>query len=453
VRTGRITAAARADLTAASRKVTIDGTGRHLAAVALAAGVAVAGLTAGCGSQPAPQAGGQAPRARQAAGSEPLASESALAAGDLAFGLGVLRAWCSEQPTANVVLSPASLASGLGMAYLGARGSTARAMAAVLHLPSPTAAGRLEAGLRARARALRGLNGPGVTVADADEVWADRSLLPLRSYLDAVATGYAAGVGRVPLLADPARAAATIDAAVAKTTRGHIPHLLTAQDLTGALFVLTDAMYMKALWASPFSPASDSTARFTTATGQRAQAKYLNGGYFASASAGGWTAVSLPYQGGRLAMVALLPPAGTPGRACTVPVAGQLAALTSKVVSQHAAADTQVALPEVNLSNQAQLNGLLTGLGMGIAFGSDADFSGMSPAASNLGLVEHAATLKVDAQGTVASAATGVVVEPLADVVVRGPTVTFDRPYLLLVTDTATGEPLFLARVANPDLP
>jgi hypothetical protein len=26
----------------------------------------------------------------------------------------------------------------------------------------------------------------------------------------------------------------------------------------------------------------------------------------------------------------------------------------------------------------------------------------------------------------------------------------FDRPYLLLVTDTATGEPLFLARVANP---
>jgi hypothetical protein len=26
----------------------------------------------------------------------------------------------------------------------------------------------------------------------------------------------------------------------------------------------------------------------------------------------------------------------------------------------------------------------------------------------------------------------------------------FDRPFLLLVTGTATGEPLFLARVANP---
>ncbi len=32
-------------------------------------------------------------------------------------------------------------------------------------------------------------------------------------------------------------------------------------------------------------------------------------------------------------------------------------------------------------------------------------------------------------------------------------TVVFDRPYVSLVTDTTTGEPLFLARVADPDLP
>jgi len=30
------------------------------------------------------------------------------------------------------------------------------------------------------------------------------------------------------------------------------------------------------------------------------------------------------------------------------------------------------------------------------------------------------------------------------------PQVLFDRPYLMLVTDRATGEPLFLARIANP---
>jgi serine protease inhibitor len=30
------------------------------------------------------------------------------------------------------------------------------------------------------------------------------------------------------------------------------------------------------------------------------------------------------------------------------------------------------------------------------------------------------------------------------------PQVLFDRPYLLLVTDGATGDSLFMARVANP---
>jgi hypothetical protein len=30
------------------------------------------------------------------------------------------------------------------------------------------------------------------------------------------------------------------------------------------------------------------------------------------------------------------------------------------------------------------------------------------------------------------------------------PQVLFDRPYLMLVTDSVTSEPLFLARVANP---
>jgi hypothetical protein len=30
------------------------------------------------------------------------------------------------------------------------------------------------------------------------------------------------------------------------------------------------------------------------------------------------------------------------------------------------------------------------------------------------------------------------------------PKVTFDRPYLMVVTDRATGDPLFMARVADP---
>jgi serpin B len=63
--------------------------------------------------------------------------------------------------------------------------------------------------------------------------------------------------------------------------------------------------------------------------------------------------------------------------------------------------------------------------------------------------VKQAATLQVGEQGTVASAATAVGMQPTAERL-ELPQVVFDRPYLMLVTATATGEPLLAARVANP---
>ena len=160
------------------------------------------------------------------------------------FGLDALGAWCRTDPQANLVLSPSSLASGLGMAYLGARGATARAMDGVLHLPAASGQA-LEAGLQARSTALRGLDGPGVTVNASDQVWADPSLTTLRSYLNAVATGYDAGVAKVPLLHHPDQAAQQIDQAIATATHGLIPQLLRPAPCTHIGWVLTDALYLK----------------------------------------------------------------------------------------------------------------------------------------------------------------------------------------------------------------
>ena len=422
---------------------------RVAAWVAMAA--AVGSLAGGCSTGPAGPAGPAI--VRGVAATEPLVSPAPYGASDMAFGLGVLNAWCHQSPQANIVLSPASLASGLGMAYLGSGGSTARAMAAVLHLP--TAGAALEAGLHARALALRALDGPGVTVAEADQVWADPSLSTLRSYLDAIATSYDAGLGRVPLLAKPDQAASQINAAIASATRGHITNLLSAGSLQGVGWLLTDALYLHARWASPFEPSMTYPAPFTTAAGQRVQADYLHGGYFASATADGWTAVSLLYQGGRLAMIALLPsPASGSGAAgCPDLPAAAVAVLVSRLgASGSGSGDTGVALPKVSLSSAENMNNLLSRLGMGVAFGPQADFTGISPQAASIGLIVHAATLQVDEQGTVASAATAVGVGVAAIPPARR-TVVFDRPYVVLITDTTTGEPLFLARVANPDLP
>jgi serpin B len=57
--------------------------------------------------------------------------------------------------------------------------------------------------------------------------------------------------------------------------------------------------------------------------------------------------------------------------------------------------------------------------------------------------------MDVGEKGTVASAATAVGMQA-SSARVMSPQVRFDRPYLMVVTDRTTGEPLFMARVADP---
>jgi serpin B len=218
-------------------------------------------------------------------------------------------------------------------------------------------------------------------------------------------------------------------------------------------WVLTDALYLHAAWATPFQASQTSPEPFTTASGRQVSVPFMNGGGYAAVSVDGWTAVWLPYRGGHLAMMALLPPSGTGG--CAMPTGAQLSTLTTTLAKDGTDRGSgpvltrDVALPKVNLQNKVSLNGLLTELGMGVVFTGAADFTGLSPQARRLGFVEQAATLQVGEQGTVASAATAVGIAPSA-AQVGPPPVTFDRPYLMVVTDPATGEPLFMARVTDP---
>jgi serpin B len=426
---------------------------KTLAAITMT-GIAVASAAlAGCGSAATstsvPPQAHVAGVVRGNVSAEPAVNPGPFGASDTAFGLDVLGAWCTAQPDANLVFSPSTLSSALGLAYLGARGTTATAIASVLRLPV-TAPGALAAGLQSRTKGLAGASGPGVTLSASNQVWADPSLPLLRGYLNAVATDYGAGLNQVPLRTDPVRAAEQINGAVSAQTRGHIPQIVSPDMLDGTGWVLTAALYMDAKWAMPFSADQTRSGTFATAAGQQVSAQFMNGGSFADARSGGWTAVSLPYQGGKLAMIALLPPAGS--GACALPGTATLGTVSADLARATLSPGLRagVSLPKVNLSTSASMDGVLARLGMGAAFSpGQANLSGLSPDAGYLKFVQQAATFQVGEKGTVASAAVAVGVAPTA-VSLTPDDIVFNRPYLMLVTDTATGEPLFLARVANP---
>jgi serine protease inhibitor len=391
---------------------------------------------------------------------EPAADPKPFGAADTAFGLDVMRAWCAQNPRQNLVFSPSTLASALGMAYLGARGATAAEMAKVLQLPESSPAA-LAAGLQARLKALSSLDSAGVTVAASDQVWTDPTLTTLGSYLDEVATGYDAGVAQAPFSTDPAKAAAEINAAISAATRGHITQLVDSSMLSQVGWVLTSALYLDAKWATPFEASQTQPASFTPTSGKPVTVPFMNGDAFPYAAAGGWQAVSLPYKGGKLTMTALLPPARS--AACALPSQAELAGITQTLDGARPVAGkgigtgygtADVSLPKVNLDTSGGAGNMqpaLERLGMGLAFTDKADFTGLSREACCIGFVQQAATLQVGEKGTVGAAAAAVGMEPtMAIAVPRTITITFNRPYLLLVSAKATGEPLFLAEVANP---
>lgn len=419
-----------------------------LAALAAAMATCLAAPLAGCAA-PAPSATTTPVVTRGVAMAEPAANPRPFATADTAFGLDVLRAWCAEYPGQNLVFSPSTLASALGMAYLGAKGATAAGMARVLHLPAD-GGGALDAGLQSRSDALGKLDGPGVTLAASNQVWADPGLITSRGYLDSIATGYGAGLAQAPFSTNPGQAANEINNAISAATRGHITQIVTPDMVAQVGWVLTAALYMDAKWATPFNPDQTQPGPFAAPAGQHVTASYLNGDGYAYTTTDGWTAVALPYAGGKLTMTALLPPAAS--GACALPSQAALATMTSSLQAGRTAL-ARVSLPKVMLNVSGEtgdMKSVLSKLGMGLAFTGSADFTGLSPEAGSLAFVQQAATFQVAEKGTVAAAAAAVGVLPASAIAASHVTITFNRPYLMLVSATATSEPLFLAEVDNP---
>ena len=83
-----------------------------------------------------------------------------------------------------------------------------------------------------------------------------------------------------------------------------------------------------------------------------------------------------------------------------MPAATALTAMTSRLAARGPALTRTIALPKVSLGTQVSMKPVLTALGMGVAFTPAADFTGLSPQACCIGLVEQAATLGVGEKGT-----------------------------------------------------
>lgn len=388
-------------------------------------------LVTACGSEPEPeQLPPPVPVARQVPGDV----AASMAAAD-AFGLDLLTAPAlADRP--NLVVSPVSVSVALQMVGAGAAGRTAAQITKVLHLP---------AGVTPRLPAF-----DQTDLKVSNTAWVQRGLDLKPAYRDTLRSRFSTTLREADFVADPGAARARINQTVADQTAGRITDLFPRESIREQTrLVLTNALYLKAAWARAFPRDRTRNAPFTRGDGSTVTVPMMHNdqdqdppadlGY---AEGPGYQVVTLPYRGGRLAFTVIVPAANDAIQAIR---AKGLAAVLDEVRP----APVTLAMPRFTTGSAMNLKETLKAAGMPDAFSRAADFSGITDDAElHLDSVQHKTFVRVDEEGTEAAAATGADAQAVSAQVSH--TVTVDRPFLFVITDTANGAPLFLGRVDDP---
>lgn len=349
----------------------------------------------------------------------------------------------------NLFFSPHSVASALGMLYVGAGGETEREMAATLRLPfdQSTAPYAFHALQRAFDSELAG--DPGYSLVVANRLWGQAGYNFRDEYLRVTDAFFGAGLRQLDF-AKADQAADAINQWVDEQTRGTIPHLVDASSL-GPLtrLVLTNAIYFKGDWARPFNPDATEDQPFYLPDGSTETVPLMRSrDRFAYYRGAGFQALELPYEGETLGMLVLLPDEveGLPALEQRLDTQ-----LLGRVVDGMTFKTCRVWLPRLELETKYSLKGTLSAMGMPAVMTSDADLSGISSERGiHLSEVVHRAFVKVDEEGTEAAAATGGIVSATSAEPGLPPIFRADHPFIFMIRHRDTGAILFAGRVANP---
>jgi serpin B len=387
------------------------------------------------------------------------ADEALLVEGNSVFAFELYQALKVKE--GNLFYSPHSISVALAMTYAGARGKTAEQMADTLHfLLEPELLHRafnwLDAELAQRGEGGNGKDNEGFTLNIVNAIWGQKDYSFLSTFLDVLAENYGAGLRILDFITETEASRLAINQWVSDQTEDRIRELIprgAIDELTR--LVLTNAIYFNADWEHPFDAGSTVNGRFYLLDGRQVTVRMMKQTeVFGYADGQGYQAIELPYDGGELSMVILLPEAGQ-FEAFEEELQGEG---VSDIISGLQPARLALTMPKFEFDSEFNLKDTLAFMGMPDAFkppwpvsGEGADFSGMTGRRELfISDVVHKAFVAVDEKGTEAAAATGVIIGVTSAPVDPPVQVTIDRPFIFLIRDIETGAILFAGRVLNP---
>jgi serpin B len=410
------------------------------------------GLLAGCAG-PAGGSVAQSDKARLA----PDATQAEIAeqvAGNSAFAFDLYQNLRGERE-GNFLYSPYSLSSALAMTYAGARGETERQMAGTLHFALPPARlhpvfNGLELDIAQRGEGAKGKEREGFRLTTVNALWGQDGYTFLSGFLDILAEHYGAGLRLLDFESKPEQSREDINDWVSDQTEERIEALIPEGAINALTrLVLVNAIYFDAAWLDPFEAESTHEATFHLLDGGEVSVPMMTKrDSFHYTGDEGYQVVELPYDGGELSMVVLLPESDRFESFESSLDAGRV----SDILEDLHPEDVHLSMPKFTLDSSTRLKQTLSDMGMPDAFLYQvADFSGMDGSREIfVGDVIHKAFISVDELGTEAAAASAVVLPATARERPPPIEVTVNRPFVFLIRDIQTGTILFLGRVLDP---
>ena len=362
------------------------------------------------------------------------------------FGLELLRRLHADrgEDEANVFISPLSASMALAMAMNGADGETFDAMRDVLGFEGLTLE-RINEAYGDLTDLLLGLD-PAVNFRLANSAWLQEAYPILAEYRARVEEAFDARVENVNFR-DPTTAE-VINDWVEENTEGRIRDFVTAEEIWSTITLLVNTVYFEGQWTDRFDPAETAPADFRRPDGSTVSVPMMRQSLWAKFTAGeGFVAVDLPYGAKAFSMTVVVP---TGDATLDALVQGMDGARWQEIVDGLGEGHGEVWLPRFELTYTKLLNNALIAMGMEIAFDpARADFGRLVENAGpgtgpSIGWVKQKSFVKVDEEGTVAAAATGVAF------VISRTLIQADRPFLFAIRERFSGTILFVGTVTDP---
>lgn len=369
------------------------------------------------------------------------------------FALELFRTLNESNPTGNIFFSPFSISSALAMVFLGTKGSTAAQLSKTFHFDSVE-------DIHSRFQSLNAevsKRGAAHTLKLANRLYGEKTYDFLPEFLTSTQKMYGADLAPVDFQHASEDARKEINQWVKGQTEGKIPELLAVGVVDSMTkLVLVNAIYFKGLWEEKFMKQDTTDAPFrlnkknTKSVKMMYQKKKFFFGYISDLKC---KVLEMPYQGGELSMVILLPEDIEDESTGLKKIEEQITLEKLREWTKRENLeniDVHVKLPRFKIEESYILNSNLGRLGLQDLFNSSkADLSGMSGSRDLfISKIVHKAFVEVNEEGTEAAAATA----GIATFCMLLPEEEFtaDHPFVFFIRHNPTANVLFLGRVCSP---